>query len=125
LARIFFSYSHKDEALRDRLDAHLSLMKHQGLIEGWHDRRITAGNDFAGNISDELERADIILLLVSADFIGSSYCMDIEMARALERHRAGEARVIPVILCPLRLAFGPIWFASSDAEGRKACRFLA
>src|SRR5439155_8089951 len=97
---IFFSYSHEDEALRDRLDVHLSMMKHEGLIEGWHDRRITAGDDFGANISGELEAADIILLLVSADFIGSRYCYDIEMARALERHRAGEARVIPVILRP-------------------------
>src|SRR4051794_26116953 len=86
-------------------------MKHEGLIEAWHDRRITSGDDFADKISDALERADIILLLVSANFIASYYCYGIEMTRALERHRAGEARVIPVILSPcdwLSAPFGSI-----------------
>jgi len=73
VARIFFSYSHRDEELRDRLETHLSLLKHQGLIEAWHDRRISAGEDWAGSISGEMERADIVLLLVSADFIASRY----------------------------------------------------
>jgi hypothetical protein len=59
---IFFSYSHADEALRDELEKHLSIMKRQGLIETWHDRRIGAGNDFIREISTNLETADIILL---------------------------------------------------------------
>jgi hypothetical protein len=54
----------------------------------------------AGRIGEELERADIILLLVSPDFLASDYCYDIEMTRAIERHQAGEARVVPVVLRP-------------------------
>ncbi|GJE81019.1 toll/interleukin-1 receptor domain-containing protein [Methylorubrum thiocyanatum] len=100
MATVFFSYSHKDEELRDRLEVALTTMKRQGLIEAWHDRRLRAGDDFDKGFKAELERADVILLLVSPDFIASDYCHDVEMARAMERHERGEARVIPVILRP-------------------------
>lgn len=100
MAKLFFSYSHADEALRNELEKHLSILKRQGFIEPWHDRRIGAGGEFAREISQNLEAADVILLLVSADFLNSDYCYDIEMKRAMERHEAGEARVIPVILRP-------------------------
>lgn len=96
----FFSYSHKDEAVRDELEIHLSMLKRQNMIESWHDRRILAGDDWRGEISQHLERADIILLLVSPYFIASNYCYDVEMGRALERHASGESRVMPVILDP-------------------------
>src|SRR5688572_26894423 len=92
---VFFSYYHKDEELRDRLETHLAMLKRDGTIETWHDRRITAGDEFAGVIDEQLEIADLILLLVSADFLNSRYCYDVELKRAMERHTAGEARVIP------------------------------
>ncbi len=98
MARIFFSYSHADEVLRDRLEVHLANLKRSGRIEAWHDRRIPPGDAFAAAIDGNLDAADIILLLVSADFIASRYCYDIEMRRAMERHATGEARVVPVIL---------------------------
>lgn len=100
MAKLFFSYCHADEALRDRLEVHLSLMKNQGLIKTWHDRGITAGSKVAATIDENLESADVILLLITADFIASQYCFSIEMKRALERHDEGSARVIPVILEP-------------------------
>jgi len=96
--KVFFSYSHRDESLRDELEKHFSLLRRSAIIETWHDRRIGAGKDFDKSISQYLESADIILLLISADFLASEYCYDREMRRALERHAAGEARVIPVIL---------------------------
>jgi hypothetical protein len=95
---VFFSYSHADERLRDQLEKQLSMLKRQGVIEAWHDRRIGAGEDFAQAIDDHINTDDIILLLVSADFIASDYCYNIEMGRAMERHAAGDATVIPVIL---------------------------
>jgi hypothetical protein len=98
MATVFFSYSHRDETLRDELEVHLALLKHQGLIEAWHDRRIVAGEAIDAAIDHQLEAADIILLLVSADFIASAYCYSREMKRALERHAGREAQVIPVIL---------------------------
>lgn len=98
MATVFFSYTHVDEALRNELEVHLSLLKRQGLIEAWHDRRLVAGSHIDNVISAELERADVILLLVSASFIASDYCYSTEMKRALERHASGDAQVIPVIL---------------------------
>jgi hypothetical protein len=95
---VFFSYSHADEALRDQLEKQLSLLKRQGIIEVWHDRRIGAGKDFGKEIDQHVETDDIILLLVSADFLDSDYCYNKEMACAMARHEAGEAVVIPVIL---------------------------
>jgi internalin A len=77
---------------------HLKILQRERLIDTWHDRKIEAGEDWKEKIDENLERADIILLLVSADFIASEYCYEKELGRALERHTAGEARVIPVIL---------------------------
>lgn len=119
LATIFFSYSHKDEALRDELEAHLSMLKHDGLISTWHDRRINPGDGVDDSISKNLELADIILLLVSSDFIGSWYCYSNEMKRAMERHAAGDARVIPIILrhCDWHSApFGKLLAAPRDGK---------
>lgn len=97
-ARLFYSYSHKDETLRNELETHLKLLQRQGLIDAWHDRRIEAGDEWARSIDEELERADIILLLVSADFIASDYCYEKEMEHALKLEREGRARVIPIIV---------------------------
>ena len=98
---VFFSYSHKDEDLRDELATHLAMLKNQGLIKAWHDREISAGTEWADAIDENLNSADVILLLVSANFLASQYCYDIEMKRAMERHEAGETRVIPIILKPV------------------------
>ena len=94
--RVFISYSHKDENLRNELQTHLKLLQRQGIIDAWDDRQIEAGDEWKRKIDDNLERASLILLLVSADFIASDYCYEIEMKRALERHNNKEARVIPV-----------------------------
>jgi len=98
MAKVFFSYSHDDEQYRNQLEKHLSMLKHQGLIEPWHDRRIAAGAEVDGSISSALEEADVILLLVSASFIASAYCYSKEMERAMQRHHDGTAVVIPVIV---------------------------
>lgn len=119
MTKVFFSYSHKDEALRDQLETHLVQLQHQGLIDSWHDRRILPGDQFAQAIDGALEASDIILLLVSADFLASKYCYSIEMVKAMERHEAGYARVIPVILrdCDWHTApFGKL--TALPADGR-------
>lgn len=121
--KIFFSYTHVDEQFCDMLQKHLAALKHQGLIETWHDRRIRAGDEFDNVIDRQLNEAQVILLLVSSDFIASRYCYEIEMARALERHRAGEARVIPVILRPCdwkETPFGKLMAAPKDGKPIKA-----
>ncbi|MDZ8110700.1 MAG: toll/interleukin-1 receptor domain-containing protein [Nostoc sp. DedQUE12a] len=98
---IFFSYSHKDESFREQLETHLSMLKRQGLIKFWHDRMITAGDEWKGQIDKNLNTAHIVLLLITANFLASDYCYDIEMKRAMERHELGEACVIPIILTPV------------------------
>jgi len=100
MVSLFFSYSHKDEELRNELEAHLALLKRQGIISAWHDHCITAGGEIDQVISSELESAKIILLLVSAHFLASDYCYEKEMKRGLEKHIDGTAVVIPVILHP-------------------------
>jgi hypothetical protein len=99
-ARVFFSYSHKDEALRDQLEVHLAILKHQGLIDAWHDRRLLAGDGLDEGIEQHLNSAHIILLLISPDFLASDYCYKIEKTRALERHLNKQSRLISVILRP-------------------------
>lgn len=105
--KVFYSYSHKDEKLRDTLEEHLSLLKRDGVVSEWHDRGISAGREWAGEIDEHLKSADIILLLVSSSFIASDYCYDVELKLAMERHEAGKARVVPVILRPCKWEKAP------------------
>src|SRR6266566_7385223 len=97
---VFFSYAQTDQAVRDQLATHLSQLKRDGLIEEWSDQQILAGSDRVQAIDQALHSAQIILLLISADFLASDACYQIEMQQALERHRAGVARVIPIIVRP-------------------------
>lgn len=96
--RVFLSYSHNDEAIKDELVKHLSPLKRLSLIEEWHDRQLKAGEEWDKSISKNLESADIILLLVSIDFVNSAYCYDIELDKALELHDQKRAVVVPIIL---------------------------
>jgi TIR domain/PEGA domain len=110
---LFYSYSHKDESLRDELAKHLTILQQAGFIREWHDRQILAGEEWDRQISIYLEAAEVILLLISADFLASKYCYDIEAKRALERHSSGTARVIPIILRPVLWKLAP--FAALQA----------
>ncbi len=96
--KVFLSYSHKDEAMKDELDNHLSALKLAEKIETWNDRKILPGEEWDDNIKRELKEADIILLLVSSDFNSSKYIWEIEVKHAIERHKKGEAKVIPIML---------------------------
>jgi hypothetical protein len=98
---VFCSYSHKDERRREELEAHMSSLRREGLIREWSDRQISAGVDWAAEIDERINTAQIILLLVSPDFIQSEYCYGVELARALAQHDAGHARVIPIIVRPV------------------------
>ncbi len=96
--KVFCSYSHNDEPLKDELAKHLTMLERQGVISTWHDRKIPPGREWDQQINENLNTADIILLLVSSDFIYSKYCWDVEVTKAIERHEVGEACVIPIIL---------------------------
>jgi hypothetical protein len=99
--KILISYAHKDEILLQKLKTHLAPLRQLGLIDMWYDQDINAGIEWEREINDHLNTSQIILLLVSPDFMASNYCYSIEMKRAFERHERGEARVIPIILRPV------------------------
>ncbi|MDQ2906465.1 MAG: trypsin-like peptidase domain-containing protein [Chloroflexota bacterium] len=98
---VFYSYAPEDEVLRGELAKQLKLMKRQGLIDEFYAGNISAGSVEREEASKHLDAADIILLLVSPDFIYSDYHYEQEMERAMERQRTGKARVIPVLLIPI------------------------
>ena len=98
---IFLSYAREDELLRQRLEKQLSVLVGEGLVSVWHDRNISAGTEWQIEISGHLNSAQIILLLISPDFMKSEYGYCVEMKRAMERQERGEARVIPIILRPV------------------------
>lgn len=119
MTRAFLSYSHVDEQFRAELQKHLTLLRRQGLLDVWNDHRIPAGGEIEGHISAELEAADLILLLVSPDFMASEYCYGVEMTRAMERHEAGSAIVVPIIVRPCdwhAAPFGKLKALPSDGK---------
>lgn len=97
---IFFSYAHEDEDLMDAVRRQLIVYERNGRILKWHDRMIPPGEDWRNKVDTRLEDAKIILLFMSPHFIESHYCYDVEGERALQRHEAGTARVIPIVLRP-------------------------
>ncbi|HZI86818.1 MAG TPA: toll/interleukin-1 receptor domain-containing protein [Pyrinomonadaceae bacterium] len=99
--KVFYSYAREDEKLREELEKHLTTLRRAQIIESWHDRDIAAGSDWQKSIDANVNSADIILLLVSPDFIFSPYINAVELTRALERHSKEEAVVIPVIMRPI------------------------
>ena len=98
--KAFISYSHKDEWALKRLHTHLAVLRRDGRIDIWYDRKILAGGDIDQEISEQLETFTLFLPLVSPDFLASDYCYDQEMKRALKRHATREVRVIPIIIEP-------------------------
>ena len=121
---LFYSYARADERLRDQLDKHLKLLQHEGFLRSWYDRNISAGKLWDKEIRTHLNAAHIILLLISADFLDSDYCDEVEVQEALRRHRAGEARVIPVILrpCDWESSFG--YLQALPKNGKPVTKWL-
>ncbi len=97
--KLFYSYSHRDEHLRNNVEKHLALLKDEGYIDEWHDRKILAGQEFREEIDSHLETSDIILLLISPDFLASCECKR-EMCKALEQKEKNSTIVVPVIARP-------------------------
>lgn len=115
---VFMSYSHKDGTVHDHLASHLRPLERAGLILPWTDRKLVAGDNFGEEISHQLDGADIVLLLISVDFLNSSYCYEKEMRLALERHSRKECRVIPIIARPCLWELSP--FAGLQALPHEA-----
>ena len=97
---IFASYAPQDTSLQQELKEHLMPLQREGLIELWPDRDMSAGTGWEQQSSEFLHAAQIILLLVSIDYLNSDYCSGVELKQALERHERGEGRLIPILLRP-------------------------
>jgi len=97
-ARIFISYAHADEDLKKELDKYLKVLKRSSRVQVWHDRELIGGQEWNETIMSELDKANIILLLVSVDFNASDFIYDKELASAMKRHEEGTAHVVPIIL---------------------------
>ena len=98
--KVFLSYAHEDEDMKVQLDQHLSSLKETQMIETWNDREIFGGETWNEVIKKEIKEANIILFLISANFIASEHINTIEIPAAIKKHKNGKARVIPVYLRP-------------------------
>jgi len=122
--KVFYSYAHEDAELLEKLKTHLAGLKQRKLISEWHDGEISAGTEWNEEILKQLESAAVILLLISPDFINSDYSNNVEVKKAIERHKEGTARVIPIILRPVDwddLAFSNL--KALPADGRPVTRW--
>lgn len=106
--KVFLSYSHADEKYKEELDKHFAALKRSDKVETWNDREMAAGTRFDDDIKNHLNQDDIIILLISSDFIASDYCYNIEMQKAIERANNNECKVIPIIVRPCLWTETPI-----------------
>lgn len=98
--RIFLSYAREDEEMKQRLHVFLAPLRRSGRVAVWHDSEILPGEEWDTAIKTEIAQADLILLLVSPDFLASDYIWQHEISKAMERHERKEASVVPVFLRP-------------------------
>ncbi|WP_245706954.1 COR domain-containing protein [Thiothrix caldifontis] len=98
--KLFISYAHEDEKpYREELDKRLKAIKRQyPMLEPWHDRNLLAGEQVHDKILQQLEVADIVVLLISPDFVDSDYCFSHEMEIALKQYEQNQNIVIPIII---------------------------
>jgi tetratricopeptide (TPR) repeat protein len=104
---VFYAYAPEDEAWVQELEKHLSLLQRQGLISTWHPRLITAGSDWQHVTDVHFQRASLILLLISPDFLASDYCYSKEMRQALQREQERGVCIIPILVRPVDWQHAP------------------
>jgi TIR domain len=121
---VFISYAHEDSSFLSELENHLVNLKKQNFISTWNDKDISPGTEWKKQIMDRLNRAQIILLLISADFMASDFCYSVEMERAMQRHDADEARVLPIIVRPVDWKGAPFSKVQAlPSEGKAVTRW--
>lgn len=105
---LFISYSHKDEGIKSELVNHLSGMKRMGLISEWNDRKILPGEEWDTIIKNKIEQADVILFLISSDFMASDYINDVEIKKAIDRYQQKSVKIVPIIVRPCDFESFPV-----------------
>jgi hypothetical protein len=116
---VFISYSRLDESFKDELVKHLKTLQDEAVIQIWDDRGILPGTNWDQEIQAQLSAADIVLLLISSDFLASEYCWGKEVQKSLKRHEKGKARVIPVVLRPVDWLTSPLGKLQALPENAK------
>jgi len=118
--KTFICYAREDHDAVDDLRKHLKQAEKNKILEIWDDGEILAGQNWDKAIKIRLKTAQIILMLVSVDFINSDYIGTTELQAALKRHRDGEATLIPIIVrrCDWNEHFGIGQFQALPKEAR-------
>jgi tetratricopeptide (TPR) repeat protein len=97
---VFISYSHRDEGWKDQLLPHIRMLEQLGTLTMWDDRQIGAGDAWFEEITKKLNRCTVAILLVSADFLASKFCMREEVPPLLERRRRDGMLIVPILIQP-------------------------
>jgi hypothetical protein len=115
--KVFVSYSHQDEAWKDRVMMHLGVLEAEGLLHVWTDRRIQIGEDWQAKIDSAMSEARVALLLVTASFLTSQFILNTEVPRLLQLHAQRRMLVLPVVArpCAWKLV---TWLASRQVRPR-------
>ena len=98
--KVFVSYSHADFKLWEHFKAYLDILKNDGLVRWWYDGKIRRGSDWDDSIRQQLQDADVVILLMSKDFFASGYINGVELKEAHRRHQLGKTEILPVLLSP-------------------------
>ena len=117
---VFLSYAHDDATLLQELEKHLVILRSEGMIRSFHSGNVSAGEDWRAAVDGHLDRADVILALVSADFLASNLCYEVDLAKALARHQAGKAVGDPRAPAGMRLAVRHARRTQGALQGRAA-----
>lgn len=107
MIRIFIAYSSKDLVFKDEIRKRLRPMERAGKVDVWDNYHIEAGKDWDAEVREKLVQSDIILLLLSPDALASDYFYEVEAPIALQRHEAGAAIAVGVLLRPCDLKYTP------------------
>jgi hypothetical protein len=118
-SRLFVSYASKDSVYRDQLATHLAVLRRNGLVELWTDQVLVPGEEWDAAIKARLREADVIVCLVSSDFLASDYIVEVELELALERHERGVARVVPILIRPCEWECSPLAKFHALPAGKK------
>lgn len=106
--KVFFSYSRKDRALLEELQRHLKVFQRQGKILPWDDHEVLPGEQWDNRIKANLESADIVLMLLSADFLATDYIWDVEIPMAIQLQKQKKTIIVPIILRPCSWEESPL-----------------
>lgn len=100
MKKIFISYAHKDEELKKQFETHLSGLKRQNVVDVWDDRQVLIGEKWDEKIKNKLLTSDIVIFLISSDFLASEYINEVEIKETILRHKNNEVLIAPIFLRP-------------------------